>query len=272
MIDPIAIAGEVAAQFGRLPQVEAVVLAGSQTAGNAGPTSDLDMYVYLSADLPVLARESIITPRAARAEVNNQFWETGDEWIEAATGIAVDVMYRTPAWIEDQLDRVLVRHEASVGYSTCFWHNVLTSEILDDSTGWFYGLQQRAVQPYPDPLRENIIAKNYPILRSAISSYRHQIEKAVKRGDLVSVNHRVTALLASYFDILFAVNRFPHPGEKRLVQLATARCIKRPEHMAEQVQAVLHASAAGDQPVLDCADALIDSLEQVLRDEGLLTS
>jgi hypothetical protein len=107
-------------------------------------------------------------------------------------------------------------------------------------------------------------------LRNAISSYCHQIEKAVNRNDWVSINHRVAALLASYFDILFAVNPLPHPGEKRLIQIATAQYTKRPGRMVEQVQAVLRASAIGDQQVLDCANGLIDGLEQVLKDEGLI--
>jgi hypothetical protein len=55
-------------------------------------------------------------------------------------------MYRHARWIEEQLDRVLVRHEASVGYSTCFWYNVLHSNALFDRAGWFEALQRRARQ------------------------------------------------------------------------------------------------------------------------------
>ena len=270
LLSPLALSQQIAAMYGLLPQVEAVALAGSHTTGHADPGSDIDLYVYLREELPVDVRASMIRARAERIEINNQFWEPGDEWIEAGTHIAVDVMYRSKAWIEDQLDRVLVRHEASVGYSTCFWYNVLTSHVLYDRNGWYPAIQERARQPYPDPLRRAIIAKNHPILRETISSYLHQLEKAAARRDLVSVNHRVAALLASYFDILFAVNRMPHPGEKRLVEMAEAQCAKRPEGMCEQVSSLIRASGVGNQAVIARIEALVEGLDELLKAEELL--
>ncbi|HTE18437.1 MAG TPA: DUF4037 domain-containing protein, partial [Armatimonadota bacterium] len=89
-----------------------------------------------------------------------------------------------------------------------------------DSNGWYGRLQDGARQPYPEALKQAIIAKNHPILRRTLSSYLHQITRAAARDDVVSVQHRVTALLASYFDILFAVNELPHPGEKRQLRFA----------------------------------------------------
>lgn len=265
--DPLAVAQAIADLFAALPQVEAVALAGSQTTGVADAESDLDMYVYSDAPIPVADRARLIRPRAARLELDNQFWEPGDEWVEAASGLGVDLMYRPPTFIEGQLDRVLVAHEASVGYSTAFWHNVLTSRPLFDRHGWFARLQARARQPFPEPLRRAIIAKNEPLLTRNLSSYRHQLERAVAHRDLVSVNHRVAALLASYFDILFALNRVPHPGEKRQVAFAEQSCPRRPVGMTEQVEGLLRAAASADETVLAQVDRLVEGLQPLLRDE-----
>lgn len=109
-----------------------MALAGSRTTGTFNEASDYDFYVYIRDDIPLNVREAIAREFAQRIEINNQFLEPGDEWIDSNTGCGVDVMYRTPEWIEQQLNRVLVHHQASVGYSTCFWWNVLTSASLYD--------------------------------------------------------------------------------------------------------------------------------------------
>jgi predicted nucleotidyltransferase len=261
----------IAARYSALPQVEAVALAGSQTTGMADQGSDLDIYVYVREEIPVSVRAGIAAIHAGRVEVDNRFWEPGDEWVEADSLVPVDVMFRDTRWIEEQLDRVLRRHEASVGYSTCFWYNVLSSHILYDRQGWFSTLQQSARQPYPEPLQQAIVAKNYPILGRTISSYIHQLERAVAHADLVSLNHRTAALLASYFDILLAVNRLPHPGEKRLVEFAAQRCAKLPEGMSQQVGELIRAVAQGDRRVIEQAKALVAGLDRLLRSEGLIS-
>jgi hypothetical protein len=262
------LARHIAERYAALPPVEAVALGGSLVSGLAGAEADIDLYVYSREPVPLSARAGVAAG-ASRAEIDNQFWESGDEWIDAATGLQVDVMFRSVAWIEGELNRVLVQHQASVGYSTAIWHNVRASRALYDRSGWFAALQRRAAQPYPEPLVRAIVAKNHPILRDTLSSYLVQLTKAVKRADWTSVNHRVAALLASYFDIVFAVNRLPHPGEKRQVQIAAAQCTRLPDGMAAQVEALVQAAVPGGA-VSDAAQALLDGLDVLLRAEGML--
>jgi hypothetical protein len=264
---------EIAARFSELPYVEAVVLSGSRTRRVDDGHSDFDLYVYTQQQVPPAWRLELARPHGSHIAIDNHYWENGDDWIDSRTGREVDIMYRSPEWIADQLDRVLVRHEASTGYSTCFWHNVLNSLILYDRAGWFGRLQARARQAYPDALRRAIIAKNHPILRRTNSSYVQQIELALDRRDAVSLNHRVAALLASYFDILFALNRQPHPGEKRLVATVQTLCSKRPAAFAQEIEAVIAASApAGFPELLARTHALLDSLDDLLLAEELITA
>jgi hypothetical protein len=255
--------------FSEFPQVEAVALSGSQTSGRSDYTSDIDLYVYTRAEIPLSQRAALVEKsRAARADLDLRFWDLGDEWFDAATGIEVDIIYWDTAWIETQLDRVLVQHQASLGYSTSFWHTIRNSQVLYDRAGWFQSMKEKAARPYPAELRRAIIALNHPVLRRVIPAYAHQIEKAVRRADLVSINHRVAALLASYFDVLFTINNLLNPGEKRLVPFAVEHCSKIPPRMAGQVNAVLQAAAAPDQDLLAKIDLLIDGLDQLLLNEG----
>ncbi|MDP9356665.1 MAG: DUF4037 domain-containing protein [Chloroflexota bacterium] len=265
-------AGTVAARYATLPEVRAVTLGGSRTGALHAADSDLGLSVYADPPVPLTARAAVAAAfaRPGTAELGNAFWEPGDEWQDAATGLGVDVMFRSPAWIEAELDRLLDRHEASVGYTICFWHNVRRAIPLQDRVGWFPRLQADATRPYPEPLRRAIIAKNHPILRVARSSFLHQIEAAARRDDPVSVQHRTAALLAGYFDILFAVNRRTHPGEKRLLQHAAA-CPRVPDDMERDVLALLSAAGIPHRPsVIEQANALIDGLDRLLREEGLL--
>jgi len=263
------IARSLAESYAAMPEVQAVALGGSLADGLADERSDVDLYVYGNGPLPLEPRATLARAHADLPEVGNDFWEPGDEWIERDSGVHVDVIYRSTAWVGDQLDRVLLRHEASVGYSTCIWHNLRSSRILVDRAGWLRGLQREAETPYPEELVAAIVAKNHPILRTSASSYRYQLQSACSRGDWVSVNHRSAAVLASYFDILFAVNRVLHPGEKRLLERARRSCPHRPLGMEAHVGELVRAAGSGSD-VLPALDQLVDGLDLHLRDLGWL--
>jgi predicted nucleotidyltransferase len=251
------------------PEVEAVALGGSRAAGAADEASDIDLYVY-GAAAPALERRLALVAGSVRAELDNRFFEPGDEWVDASSGAHLDVMYRTPEWIEADLDRVLVRHEARVGYSTCFWDNLRAARPLYDRRGWYAGLRARAQAEYPEALRAAIVAKNRPLLAAGMSSFTVQLERAVSRGDRVSANHRAAAFLASYFDVLFALNRATHPGEKRLLEHVSRRCPIRPDDFEASIGKLLNAAARGDADAGVAARELAGGLDALLRAEGLL--
>ncbi|RPI91801.1 MAG: DUF4037 domain-containing protein, partial [Chloroflexi bacterium] len=268
-MDPLQPVQIIADRFAQFPQVAAVALAASVMTGGSDARSDFDIYVYTRAAIPADARAQIARDLAdpnKPIEIDNPYWGTEDAWTERTSGVKADLIYWSPDFIEDQTERVLVRHEAWVGYSTCFWYTLLHSTPYYDPQGWFAGLRQRADQPYPDALRRDVVRKNYPVLRRAIPSYRAQIDLAIQRQDRISLNHRIAALLASYFDVLFAVNCAPNPGEKRLIQRVRQFCPVVPDGWEPQIDALLcsvaqpWASADG----LDRVDALVDGLERVL--------
>jgi len=101
---------------------------------------------------------------------------------------------------------------------------LLHSEILYDRAGALTRLQNKYKIKYPEQLRQNIIEKNVRLLDGYIPSYSDQIVKASERMEIVSVNHRTTEFIASYFDILFAYNEVTHPVE---ASVSSIRNLKR---------------------------------------------
>lgn len=242
-------------QFSQCSEVVALGVAGSLGRGNADQNSDIDLYVYTQGHITVAQRCAIADALGTvRRDLDLQFWDLGDQWIDAQTGIEVDVIYWDTQWIQDQIQGVLQQHWVSMGYSTCFWHTVQHSAVMYDPCGWLAELQQQCRQPYPAALREGIVRKNLAVLKSVIPAYYSQIEKALKRADWVSVNHRIAAFLASYFDVLFALNEETHPGEKRLLVSAQQLSLQ-PDNMVADIEQVLQ------QPYQ--ADSLLNALSRL---------
>lgn len=255
------------ATLATFPGVLAIALGGSRTIACDDARSDFDLYVYAAAE-PNISDRIALADRFGRPnprEIGQSPWEPGDEWILQDSGTVVDLMFRTPAWIEDRLAAVLQRYEAQTGYTTCFWHNVLHSEILHDPTGWFARLQSGSRVSFPDGLRRAIFRKNLPLLGGSISSYTVQIRNAIARSDGVSVNHRVAAYLASAFDVVFALNWQPHPGEKRLIEACEKHCARLPEHFRESVTEITRLSPDSTSEQMDALEGLANALADMAR-------
>ncbi|EWT00297.1 hypothetical protein N865_16570 [Intrasporangium oryzae NRRL B-24470] len=82
---------------------------------------------------------------------------------------------------------------------------------------------------YPEATRDLLLGSLPPLL----TTYLSQLGTAAARGDLLMVQHRRASIQAVWFNLLFALNRVYHPGEKRLLEHA-GRCALAPEHQAER--------------------------------------
>jgi len=221
-------------ELGSLAQVEAIALGGSRATGRNDATSDYDVYVYLNGSIDETVRRGILDKYCKYMEIGNSFWELEDD-ITLKDGIDMDIIYRNLQDFENAVSSVVIDCVPWNGYTTCMWHNLITCKILLDKTGKLHALQEKYQIPYPKKLKENIISNNLKLLSGMLPSFDTQIKKAENRGDLVSVNHRVTEFLASYFDILFALNEMTHPGEKRMQSICSKECHLLPDHFDENL-------------------------------------
>ena len=238
-----------------LPQIEAVALGGSRAGDRYDETSDYDVYLYCTAPIPEDSRREILQRYCAYLEIGNTFWELEDN-VTLKNGIDMDILYRNLDDFVRDVACVTEDFQARNGYTTCMWHNLNTCRILYDRSGRLADAKKRFNIPYPAQLRKNIIGRNRKLLQGTLPAYSGQIRKAVSRGDSVSVNHRVSAFLESYFDILFALNETTHPGEKRLISLAKEHCRLLPDDFEENLNTLF--SHLYTHP--ECIDADLDAI------------
>ena len=232
---------KLAEGFSSLENCSALAVSGSRTSAIHDDASDWDIYIYSSTRIDPAVRKKILSSLTDDYRICSSFFEEGDDF--TAEGIFFDLMYRDTGFVHEQIRRVWTDHTPSLGYTTCFLHNISTSEILFDRNGWFKRIQDEINSGYPEELRTNIISKNARVINgSGASTFMIQAELAKKRHDIVSSNHRLTAILSSYFDILFAYNRTYHPGEKKLLQYA--HLLKDfPPDMDEDIERAIHTVA-----------------------------
>lgn len=217
-----------------LEGTDAVLLGGSRASGNQDPFSDYDVYVYYTKKPDEEKRRQLLEAYCTEYEVGNCYWEYEDN-CTLNDGIGMDIIYRSMEDFEKFYSEKLFL-TARNGYSTCFLHNLVTSRILYDKSGRITKIQEALKEPLPDTFFREIIDRNMRLLHGKLPSYDKQIKKAVERGDLVSVNHRTAGFMESYFDVIFALNKMTHPGEKKLVKICKEKCEILPSRFEENIR------------------------------------
>jgi hypothetical protein len=252
----------VISAFSALPEIEAIALGGSRSGDHFDETSDYDIYLYCTAPIPEETRRAILEPVSSRLEISNHFWELEDNG-SFSDGIDFDILYRNLDDFAAGIASVVEDCQPQNAYTTCMWHNLLTCKILYDPSGRLTSAKERFSVPYPETLRERILDRGWKLLSSAMPAYELQIKKAANRGDLVSVNHRTAAFLETYFDMIFALNRKTHPGEKRLMQLCREQCEILPENFEENLNSLFSHLFRNPEAAQKDIDAILVALAKI---------
>lgn len=250
-------------EFSTLPQIEAIALGGSRAGSYYDEKSDYDIYLYCTEPIDEEIRRSILEKYCSVLEIGNHFWELEDNGT-FQNGIDFDILYRNLDDFTAGIAAVVEHFQVHNAYTTCMWHNLRCCRILFDRYGRLAVAQSRFDIPYPRQLKEAILQNGWRLLRDSMPAYELQIKKAAVRGDLVSINHRVSAFLETYFDILFARNELTHPGEKRLIQLCRETCAVLPEDFEKNLNELFsHMFTQTERLPMDL-DSILSALAKIL--------
>lgn len=257
-------ARKIVSTLASLDEVEAIALGGSRAKGSTDEASDFDLYVYCKDLPPETIRVRLLSETCSRMEIGNTYWEYEDD-VTLKSGIDMDLLYRNLDSFALEIADVADRCNAKNGYTTCMWYNLVNCRILYDRNGRLHELQRNYTRPYPSGLKENIIKRNMQLLSGCLPSYDRQIRKAAKREDFISVNHRIAEFLASYFDVIFALNELLHPGEKRLLEICERQCAVLPVHFRADIETLLQRMYAGEPVLTENVKRITDRLKALLN-------
>ena len=249
-------------QYKDFSEVKAIALGGSGVNNTSDHLSDIDVYIFVEKDISVSNREEMVKKISSKYEVGCEYFGSGDEFLVDKLDCQLDIMYWNVNWFENIIENIWFKHYPSNGYTTAFLFTLNNFQIIYDTDNWLLNLQNSIQTEYPNELKQNIIKRNIMLMKDKpFASYYEQIEKAVKRNDVVSINHRITAFLASYFDIIFAVNELLHPGEKRLIQYAKDNCNILPDNFEETIKKLLIQS---NFETLNILNDMVEKLRKIM--------
>ena len=236
----------IVAVVGQIPGVVAIAQGGSVNAGLGDSASDLDFHVYWEPPLALAAERTV---RLAALADPGSVWpgEGTSSWLLedhfALAGRAIELIYIRMADVHNEVAVAYRDGFAEEGFTTgrlfCFAHD----RIVHDLTGALGTQQSQLRASYPDALRRAVIRRQ----TARLALYLGQLRTGQQRADLLYAQQIRTKLQNVFFDLLFAVNRQYHPGEKRLLTYA-ARCPLRPPDFTERWERVARLPA--DAPAL----------------------
>lgn len=248
-------------EYKNFSEVKAIALGGSGVNDTSDNLSDIDVYIFVEKDIAVKNREKLVKQYSSKYEVGGEYFGSGDEFFVDKLNRQLDVMYWNVNWFESIVENTWFKYYPSNGYTTAFLFTLNNFQIIYDKDNWLKTIQDSIQTKYPHELKQNIIKRNMMLLKDKpFASYYEQIKKAINRNDIVSINHRISAFMASYFDIIFAVNELLHPGEKRLVKYAKDNCQILPDNFEENINKLL---VQPNSETLNILDDMVESLRQV---------
>jgi hypothetical protein len=206
--------------------VVAISLGGSVGSGFADADSDLDFHVFWEAPLAAPAEREVALATIADAgslivRPGEASW-TLEDWF-SADGRPVELIY--VAWHDVEAD-VTWAYDQGLNdeeFTTARLYNYARGRVVHDPLGMLRAVRERLNRVYPDATRALLLRREPERLALALK----QLRMAQRRGDLLFVQQRRYTVQSLFFNLLFALNRLYHPGEKRLLPHAE-RCPVRP--------------------------------------------
>lgn len=223
--------------------IEAIVLGGSRSRGDALPTSDYDLGLYFRDERPIdveaLKRamlplidpgsQATITPTGEWGR-----WIVGGGWLTIG-GRAVDLLYRSADAVGATIDQALegvISVDYQPGHPHGFVSAIWLAEVhhcqpLHDPAGIIAGLKRRIV-PYPRRLAIALVDR----FQWEIGFAAACAAKAIARGDRSYIAGSIFRALACAAQVICAINGTFVMNEKGALALASGLPLTPPDFAA----------------------------------------
>jgi hypothetical protein len=246
---------DVVAAVADLPGFAAISLGGSAATGLADERSDLDLHIYWRAPLAAPAERAARLAQIAGADgVEVDILDWGREDHVRVDGRLVELVYVPLDELRAEIEQAYGAGLITEGYTTARLFYAANGLPLYDRAGELSALRERLMAAYPEPTRRLLLRYHPALLRV----YLGHLRLAQSRGDLLMVQHRRYTVQMVFFNLLFALNRRYHPGEKRLL-IHSEHCTLQPADLADRWSHVARL-AANDSRLAQALGSLIDDL------------